>query len=146
MVQLFDRILELLGTENPYETDSANNRYARQVPTSCLSALVELIKGGESEEKINKFCPRILAKILLQCGALVGTVYSRSVPQFSPDLCRTKPLLLVQTAVKALLLRTRADQVVLALNENSHWSDFLDELHYVDAVSIDLERFSTFLR
>ncbi|KRY30956.1 Maestro heat-like repeat-containing protein family member 1 [Trichinella spiralis] len=99
-------------------------------PTVPLSSIVATAAMKEAIQA------KLLATLLLQCARTAGGVIRpRAVVghNFTPDPnigCGS----IAVAAIRALLVRARLDDVVLALTEADRWDDFDHQYHYPDAI------------
>ncbi|KRX60231.1 Maestro heat-like repeat-containing protein family member 1 [Trichinella sp. T9] len=81
---------------------------------------------------------KLFATLLLQCARSAGgEIRPRAVPVIGHDFTPYPNIgcgSIAIAAIRALLLRVRLDDVVLALTEADRWDDFDHQYHYPDAI------------
>ncbi|KRZ59692.1 Maestro heat-like repeat-containing protein family member 1 [Trichinella nativa] len=99
---------------------------------------VPLYSSVESNSVLLERFPELFASLLLQCARSAGgEIRPRAVPVIGHDF-KPYPNIgccsITVAAIRALLLRVRLDDVVLALTEADRWDDFDHQYHYPDAI------------
>ncbi|KRY14154.1 Maestro heat-like repeat-containing protein family member 1 [Trichinella patagoniensis] len=101
-------------------------------PTVPLSSVVATAAMKEAIQA------KLFATLLLQCARSAGgEIRPRAVPVIGHDFTPYPNIgcgSIAVAAIRALLVRVRLDDVVLALTEADRWDDFDHQYHYPDAI------------
>ncbi|KFD65737.1 hypothetical protein M514_13667 [Trichuris suis] len=133
---IIDHLLKMANVEGQLKQNDANSpTLVSMAPIASTAALREVIQGVESVDLLLSYFSQIYVTLVFQCGALVDCSVVNTFG-LSKDFLKHNRLCAPSiAAIRALLMRSRLEDVVFAVEESKSWKDFEDVAHFPDAVT-----------